>query len=187
MHYWLHLIYESIRYRRLHIFKKMTRPKSLVFRCALPFELRALEAVLHDICSQYNSAIITLISSVDTVLDILSTLTEFSGGTGQNFMDQLLLLQILIIEFSKDNVSYRTCACSSLLFSTENRWRKNITFHSHPSTDTAFGRYTSLLEWFSKLICPYSRLVLASLRNLDPRRCRKMDSPLPFCERCSPR
>lgn len=66
----------------------------------MPFEFRAVEAVLVDVCSSYNSAITTLIPSIDVVLDTLSTTTDFGGGTVQNSMDRLLPLENAINEFS---------------------------------------------------------------------------------------
>lgn len=67
----------------------------------MPFELRAVEAVLVDVCSSFNSTIATLIPSLDVVLDTLSTTTDFGGGTVQNCMDRLLPLENTLNEFSE--------------------------------------------------------------------------------------
>lgn len=66
----------------------------------MPFEFRAVEAVLVDVCSSFNSTITTLIPSLDVVLDTLSTTTDFGGGTVQNCMDRLLPLENAMNEFS---------------------------------------------------------------------------------------
>lgn len=66
----------------------------------MPFEFRAVEAVLVDVCAAFNSTIATLIPSLDVVLDTLSTTTDFGGGTVQNCMDRLLPLENAVNEFS---------------------------------------------------------------------------------------
>lgn len=67
----------------------------------MPFELRAVEAVLVDVCTSFNSTIATLIPSLDVVLDTLSTTTDFGGSTVQNCMDRLLPLENALNEFSE--------------------------------------------------------------------------------------
>lgn len=66
----------------------------------MPFEFRALEAVLVDVCTSFNSTIGTLIPTLDLVLDTLSTTIEFGGDTVQTCMDRLLPLENALNEFA---------------------------------------------------------------------------------------
>lgn len=66
----------------------------------MPFELRAVEAVLVEVCASLNSQIGTLIPSLDLVLDTLSTTTDFGGNTVQHCMDRLLPLENALNEFA---------------------------------------------------------------------------------------
>lgn len=84
----------------------------------MPFEFRAMEAVLVDVCSSFNSTISTLIPSLDVVLDTLSTTTDFGGGTVQNCMDRLLPLENALNEFSA-KVSQARDALNEVLSSDE--------------------------------------------------------------------
>lgn len=62
----------------------------------MPFELRALEGVLVDVCASLNSELGTLTPSIDLVLDTLSTTTDFGGNTVQHCLDRLLPLEVRI-------------------------------------------------------------------------------------------
>lgn len=65
----------------------------------MPFEFRAIEAVLVEVVSTFNARIGTLIPSLDLVLDTLSTTQDFGGDTVQNCMDRLLPLENALNEF----------------------------------------------------------------------------------------
>lgn len=84
----------------------------------MPFEFRAVEAVLVDVCASFNSTLGTLIPSVDVVLDTLSTTTDFGGGTVQNCMDRLLPLENALNEFSA-KVAQARAALNEVLTSDE--------------------------------------------------------------------
>lgn len=60
----------------------------------MPFELRALEGVLVDVCKSLNDELGTLTPSIDLVLDTLSTTTDFGGSTVQYCLDRLLPLEV---------------------------------------------------------------------------------------------
>lgn len=90
----------------------------------MPFEFRAVEAVLVEVCASLNSTIGTLIPSLDLVLDTLSTTTDFGGSTVQNCMDRLLPLENALNEFAAKVAQTRTAVnevlasdvrCSGLL------------------------------------------------------------------------
>lgn len=66
----------------------------------MPFEFRALEGVLVEVCSSFTSTIGALIPSLDLVLDTLSTTTDFGGDTVQKSMDRLLPLENALNEFA---------------------------------------------------------------------------------------
>lgn len=74
----------------------------------MPFEFRAVEAVLVEVCASLNSTIGTLIPSLDLVLDTLSTTTDFGGSTVQNCMDRLLPLENALNEFAAKVAQTRT-------------------------------------------------------------------------------
>ncbi|CAN8073944.1 unnamed protein product [Agarophyton chilense] len=84
----------------------------------MPFEFRAIEAVLVEIVSTFNATIATLIPSLDLVLDTLSTTQDFGGGTVQNCMDRLLPLENALNEFSS-KVSQTRAALNEVLVSDE--------------------------------------------------------------------
>lgn len=60
----------------------------------MPFELRAVEGVLVDVCASLNAQLGTLTPSIDLVLDTLSTTTDFGGSTVQHCLDRLLPLEV---------------------------------------------------------------------------------------------
>lgn len=66
----------------------------------LPFEFRAMEGVLVDVCARLNANLGNLIPSVDMVLDTLSTTTDFGGNTVQDCLDRLLPLENSLNEFA---------------------------------------------------------------------------------------
>lgn len=66
----------------------------------MPFELRALEGVLVDVCASLNAQLGTLTPSIDLVLDTLSSTTDFGGNTVQHCLDRLLPLENALNEFS---------------------------------------------------------------------------------------
>lgn len=66
----------------------------------MPFEFRAIEGVLVDLCSSLNSQLGNLTPSIELVLDTLSTTTDFGGNTVQNCLDRLLPLENALNEFS---------------------------------------------------------------------------------------
>jgi magnesium transporter len=66
----------------------------------MPFELRAVEGVLVDVCASLNTQLGTLVPSIDLVLDTLSTTTDFGGNTVQHCLDRLLPLENALNEFS---------------------------------------------------------------------------------------
>lgn len=74
----------------------------------MPFEFRAVEAVLVEVCASFNATIGTLIPSLDAVLDTLSTTTDFGGGTVQNCMDRLLPMEKALNEFAAKVAQTRT-------------------------------------------------------------------------------
>lgn len=74
----------------------------------MPFEFRAVEAALVDVCASLNSTIGTLIPSLDLVLDTLSTTQDFGGSTVQNCMDRLLPLENALNEFAAKVAQTRT-------------------------------------------------------------------------------
>lgn len=82
----------------------------------MPFEFRAVEAVLIEVCTSFNSTIATLIPSLDLVLDTLSTTSDFGGGTVQNCMDRLLPLENALNEFAT-KVSQTRLALNEILLS----------------------------------------------------------------------
>eukprot|EP00177_Eucheuma_denticulatum_P008513 GFKZ01015488.1.p1 GENE.GFKZ01015488.1~~GFKZ01015488.1.p1 ORF type:complete len:258 (-),score=31.80 GFKZ01015488.1:1430-2203(-) len=82
----------------------------------MPFEFRAVEAVLVEVCRSFNGTIGTLIPSLDLVLDTLSTTTDFGGGTVQNCMDRLLPLENALNEFAV-KVSQTRAAVNEVLAS----------------------------------------------------------------------
>lgn len=84
----------------------------------MPFEFRAVEAVLVELCSQFNATIGALIPSLDLVLDTLSTTTDFGGSTVQNCMDRLLPMENALNEFSS-KVSATRAALNEILVSDE--------------------------------------------------------------------
>jgi hypothetical protein len=60
----------------------------------MPFELRAVEGVLIDVCASLNAQLGTLTPAIDLVLDTLSTTTDFGGNTVQYSLDRLLPLEV---------------------------------------------------------------------------------------------
>lgn len=66
----------------------------------MPFEFRAIEGVLVDVCSSLNTKLGNLMPSIERVLDILSTTTDFGGNTVQDCLDRLLPLENSLNEFS---------------------------------------------------------------------------------------
>lgn len=65
----------------------------------MPFEFRAVEAVLVEVCSSFAERCGNLIPAVDLVLDKLSTTKDFGGGTVSGCMDRLLPLENALNEF----------------------------------------------------------------------------------------
>lgn len=82
----------------------------------MPFEFRAVEAVLVEVVSTFNATIGTLIPSLDLVLDTLSTTTDFGGDTVQHCMDRLLPLENALNEFAS-KVSQTRTALNEVLVS----------------------------------------------------------------------
>lgn len=108
----------------------------------MPFEFRAVEAVLVDVCSSFNSSITTLIPSLDVVLDTLSTTTDFGGSTVQNCMDRLLPLENALNEFS-EKVSQTRDALNDVLSSDVSHTSR------HPTHDNPFIKKPNYSDPFS--------------------------------------
>jgi magnesium transporter len=66
----------------------------------MPFEFRAVEGVLVDVCSSLNAQLGALTPATDLVLDTLSTTTDFGGDTVQHCLDRLLPLENALNEFA---------------------------------------------------------------------------------------
>jgi hypothetical protein len=68
----------------------------------MPFELRAVEGVLIDVCASLNAQLGTLTPAIDLVLDTLSTTTDFGGNTVQYSLDRLLPLEVRSLSCSNN-------------------------------------------------------------------------------------
>lgn len=84
----------------------------------LPFEFRAVEAVLVEVVGSFNGTIGTLLPSMDLVLDTLSATQDFGGSTVQNCMDRLLPLENSLNEFGS-HVGQTRAALNDVLESDE--------------------------------------------------------------------
>lgn len=65
----------------------------------MPFEFRCVEAVLVDVCASLMQHLRIMTPGVETVLDTLSTTTDFGGSTVQDCLDRLLPLENSLNEF----------------------------------------------------------------------------------------
>jgi magnesium transporter len=66
----------------------------------MPFEFRAVEGLLVDVCASLNAQLGTLTPATDLVLDTLSTTQDFGGDTVQHCLDRLLPLENALNEFA---------------------------------------------------------------------------------------
>jgi magnesium transporter len=92
----------------------------------MPFELRAVEGVLVDVCASLNAQLGTLTPSIDLVLDTLSTTTDFGGNTVQHCLDRLLPLEVRAARRASDaprhsaSLSRLLTGCVSLVCRAQN-------------------------------------------------------------------
>lgn len=82
----------------------------------MPFEFRALEAVLVETCASLSRQLGVVVPSVDLVLDTLAERPDFGGYTVQNCLDRLLPLENALNDFA-DRVDATRAALLDVLAS----------------------------------------------------------------------